>query len=323
MSLPPLLECVPNVSEGRDLAKVEAFTRAIASVEGTHLLHRDIGYDANRTVFTFVGAPAAVRLSAKRLAEACVAHIDLRRYSGTHPFVGALDVCPFVALGGLAPKHATAAARDVAEYCHTALGVPVYLYEHSATRPAYRSLARVRRGGLADAAARTGAWAPDYGTGAHPTAGCSVVGARELLVAYNINLDGADPATARRIAGTLRSSARGTGLPKVRAIGWHQAALGRTQVSINLLDYRVTGLGDVYTRVQALAAENGAAAAGSELIGLAPLAALADVPRAFGERITNPHMAAERAAELLGLSALKPWEPEERILEYVVGALGI
>ncbi len=321
MTLPPLLECIPNVSEGRNMAVIEQLTTAITSVSGTYLLHRDIGFDANRTVFTFVGEPDSVRLSAKRLARACRDLIDLRNYSGTHPYVGALDVCPFVALWGLSPKHALEAADELARFSASELEVPTYLYEHSASRPAYRSLAQVRRGGLAKVALRTGEEGPDYGEGSHPTAGVSVVGARDLLVAYNINLTTSDVELAKHIARQLRAAARTQQLPRLRAIGWYQASFGCAQVSINLLEYRRTGLGEAYLAVQAHARAVDVDVAGSELIGLVPLNALTSVPLAFGQSAATIEEAAHQAVSLLGLRSVRPFEVHQRVLEYLVQEL--
>ncbi len=294
---PPLLECVPNVSEGRDLHVIDKLTAAITSVAGTRLLHRDIGADANRTVFTFVGSPECVRLSAKHLAAACVELIDLRNYRGTHPYVGALDVCPFVPLWGLDEVLAKAVAEDVGRYIAGELGVPVYFYEHSARREKFRSLAEVRRGGLSSIARRPPADAPDLGGPLpHPTAGVSVVGAREVLVAYNINLDTTDVRLARRIARHVRE-----GLPKVRAIGWYQAAFGCAQVSLNLLDYRVTDMAAAFAKTQVVAEGLGVGVTGSELIGLAPAGAM-------------------RGWETLGLGSVRAFAWGRRVLEGVVGS---
>ncbi len=280
--LPPLLECIPNVSEGRERASIARMAHAITSTPGVKLLHEDAGFDANRTVFTFVGPPASVVEAAKALAREAIRNVDLNNYSGTHPFVGALDVCPFVPLGGLSPKHAEGAALELGRYVGEELGVPVYLYARSATRAEFDSLARVRRGGYAGLAERlrTAAGAPDFGPPLpHPTAGASVIGARDLLIAYNVDLDGEDPAVARRIAARIRTAgpAAPTRLPAVRAIGWYQPERRCAQVSCNLLDWKTTGINDVRRAVGEQATLLGAAIGAGELIGLAPEAALTGV----------------------------------------------
>ena len=325
MALQPYLECIPNVSEGRDLAIIEQLTEAIVSVPGTHLLHRDIGYDANRTVFTFVGSPAAVSLSAKQLATRCTELIDLRTYTGTHPYIGALDVCPFVALWGLDATEAHAAAKNTAQYIGQSLHVPVYFYEHSATRDLYNSLAQVRKGGLAALSTRPSELGPDIGTHPHATAGACVLGVRDILVAYNINLSTKDVEIAKAIAAKIRSMKTGTGLAKVRAIGWYQPTFGCAQVSVNLLDYRVTGFAEAYKAVREIAQTMGVEVRGSELIGLTPLEALVNAARVFtgkpADAGVDQHQAALLAVEALGLNAIRPFDIEDRVLEYAVGRI--
>ena len=315
-----VLEAIPNVSEGRRPAVVDALTAAAGSTPGAHLLHRDVGADANRTVFTVAGEPAAVVACAKTLARAAVELVDLRGYGGTHPYLGALDVCPFVALGDTPPRAALAAAAEVSAFLAGELGVPVYAYEGSASRPHLRRLADVRRGGLAAVAARARADAPDYGGPLpHPTAGVSVVGARGVLVAYNVNL--AAPAgapEARAVARAVREVGGGPrALPGVRAIGWWQEALGCAQVSCNLTDARAAGPYDVYEAVRAEARARGCGVAGSELIGLVPRAVLAAAGRRVDAGVgDDDERAAELAAAHLGLASVRPWRPRERVLEW-------
>ncbi|MFK8055139.1 MAG: glutamate formimidoyltransferase, partial [Saprospiraceae bacterium] len=287
----PLLECIPNVSEGRDLKVIDALTASITSVSGVRLLHRDVGADANRTVFTFLGSPDAVIEAAKRLAKATVEHIDLTNYSGTHPYIGALDVCPFVPLFGLEMEVAKKAADEIAAYLGEELNVPSYLYDKSATRPIYRALSKVRKGGIQAASLRRSSrgvqglrqnnpdsalnMGPDYGPdGIHPTAGASVVGARNLLVAYNINLTTSEVSVARAIAKAVRATGNGHRLPGVRAIGWYQESFGFAQISINLTNVKRTGLAKIYETVREEAQKHGCDVAGSEMIGLVPFSAL-------------------------------------------------
>ena len=316
----PLLECIPNVSEGRNLDVIDMLTAAITSVEDVRLLHRDVGADANRTVFTFLGPPKAVVEAAKRLAVSVVKHIDLTDYSGTHPYIGALDVCPFVPLFGLDMKVAQEAAIEVAKFLGEELQVPAYLYEKSATRPVYRSLAKVRKGGILAASRRRSTrpaqdlrqnhpdasqnLGPDFGPdGIHPTAGASVVGARKLLVAYNINLTTSDVQIARAIAKAVRASGNGHRLRGVRAIGWYQEAFGHAQISINLTDVNKTGLATIYETVREEAQKHNYDVAGSEMIGLVPFSALVAAGHIYGGKTLSGHASAKLAIDRLGLTS--------------------
>ena len=320
-----MLEVIPNVSEGRRPAVVDALTTAAASTPGAYLLHRDVGRDANRTVFTIAGDPPAVTACAKTLAAAAVELIDLRNYTGSHPYVGALDVCPFVALGETPHGAALAAAEEVSRFLADELAVPVYAYEHSARRAGLRRLADVRRGGLAGIAARPAADAPDFGGPLpHPSAGVSVVGARDVLVAYNVNLAGptgrkAATEAARAVAREVRAAGGGPhALPGVRALGWWQGHLGCAQVSCNLTDVEACGLAEVYEAVAERARARGCEAAGSELIGLAPLSVLAAAGRYYEPAGGSDARAVAVAAERLDLGALRPWRARERVLEWAL-----
>jgi len=306
----PLLECIPNVSEGRNLEVIDLLTAAIDSVAEVQLLHRDVGFDANRTVFTFLGPPKAVVEAAKRLGAAVVEHIDLTTYSGTHPYIGALDVCPFVPLFGLEMEVAKAAALEVAQYLGDKLKVPSYLYEKSATRPAYRLLAKVRKGGIKAASLRQNHpdmalnVGPDFGpSGIHLTAGASIVGARSLLVAYNINLSTKDVNTARRIAKSIRATGDGHRLVGVRAIGWYQESFGYAQISINVTNVNKTGLATIYEAVREEANKYECDVAGSEMIGLVPFRALVTAGHQYGAASLPDFTSAKLAIEKLGLTS--------------------
>ena len=318
-----MLLAVPNVSEGRRPEVLAALTAAATATPGARLLHRDVGRDANRAVFTIAGEPPSVAACAKTLAAAAVELIDLRGYAGTHPYVGALDVCPFVALGDTPVGSALAAAQELSRFLADELAVPVYAYERSARRPHLTRLADVRRGGLAGVATRSAADAPDFGGPLpHPSAGVSVVGARDVLVAYNVNLAGptgrkAVTEAARAIAREVRAAGGGPhALPGVRALGWWQGHLGCAQVSCNLTDVEACGLAEVYDAVAERARARGCDAAGSELIGLAPLSVLAAAGRHYAPRALADADAVAVAAERLGLAALRPWRARERVLEW-------
>lgn len=317
----PLLECIPNVSEGRDLQKIEVIKQSIIADKNITLLHTDIGYDANRTVFTFVGSPIHIEETVKRLAKACVEELSLDAYHGTHPHVGVLDVCPFVPLFGLEVEKAKQIAQNVAKYIGEELKVPTFLYEQSATREKYKSLAQVRKGGLKGITTRvnTNTLGPDYGPKKiHPTAGATVIGARKLLVAFNINLTTKDKDIAAKIAKTVRSSNPKSTLQCVRAIGWWQKTFDCTQVSINLTDYTTTGLYEIYTKVAEVAKLYNTNVAGSEMIGLVPKEAIIDAGKKFNTASKNDDEAIINAIASLGLNSIKPFNPNEKILEFAI-----
>jgi glutamate formiminotransferase len=270
-----LVECVPNFSEGRDLAKVDAIVEAIASA-GASILHRTSDPDHNRSVVTFAAPADRVGEAAVRGVRKAVELIDLRTHRGVHPRIGAADVVPFVPLRGISMEECAALATEVGARIWQELRVPVYLYEASARRPQCATLPSIRRGqfeGLQTEAVSNPERAPDFGgPELHPSAGASVVGARKLLVAFNALLDTADAATARQIARKIRESSGG--LPHVRAMGVYLASRGRAQVSMNLTDFERTPMHVALDAVRSEAARLGAAVTSTEVIGLAPARAL-------------------------------------------------
>jgi glutamate formiminotransferase len=280
-----LVESVPNVSEGRRLDVVERFALAITSVPEVHLLDRTSDASHNRSVFTIAGPAAAVSESLERLVAAAVREVDMDLHSGEHPRIGAVDVIPFVPLGDTSMAETVELARAFGARIATRFDLPVYLYAEAASRTDRVKLADVRRGqyeGLKVEISQRGR-EPDFGPARmHPSAGAVAVGARPFLIAYNINLESADVELAKRIARRVRES--GGGLPKVQANGFaiEEPERGdplpvRAQVSMNLLDFRVTPLWRVWEAVESEAAADGIGLHESELIGLAPLAALLDV----------------------------------------------
>jgi glutamate formiminotransferase len=273
------LECVPNVSEGRDAAIIDALGRAVEGA-GARLVDVHSDPDHHRSVFTFLGSRERVEDGALALGRAAVALVDLTRHRGVHPRVGAVDVVPFVPLRGSSMADAVTAARRVARAFAAECGVPVFLYGEAATRPERRELPALRRGGLERLAARLAdpEWRPDEGPGApHPTAGVTAVGARRPLIAFNAVLDTASVDVAGRIARALRESSGG--LPAVRALGVPLASRDRAQVSMNLLDYQRTPVARVARRLEEEARALGARVLEYELVGCAPADALADWPR--------------------------------------------
>ncbi|MEZ5990050.1 MAG: glutamate formimidoyltransferase [Planctomycetota bacterium] len=269
-----LLEAVPNFSEGRRPEVVAAIGRAAARVEELALLDSSLDGDHNRAVLTMAGPPEAIVEGLLAAAGVARSWIDLGRHEGVHPRLGAMDVCPVVPLRDATMADAVATARRVADLLASEVGLPSLLYGEACELEAHRELPDLRRGGLAGLRARLAAGdrLDRGGPLPHPTAGVCCVGAREVLIAFNVVLDGDDLGAARRIARAVRG--RDGGLPAVRALGLRLPRRGVVQVSLNLLDWRRTGLRAAFAAVEAAAAREGVGVAGSELVGLAPAAAL-------------------------------------------------
>jgi glutamate formiminotransferase len=266
----PLIECVANFSEGRDAAIVHAIEDAIASSAGVLVLRSEMDTDHNRSVVTFAGPPDAVSEGALRGIAVAVDRIDLRKHAGVHPRMGAADVIPFVPLEGATLADCVAIARRTGEEVWKRFHVPVYFYEAAAMSPDRRLLENCRRGGFENPNL-----VPDVGGPAlHPSAGACIIGARKILIAFNINLATDDLAIAQAIARKIRASSGG--MPFVKALGLPLAGRGLVQVSMNLTDFEQTPLHVVFDAVELEAVARGVAIAGSEIIGLVPKKALED-----------------------------------------------
>jgi glutamate formiminotransferase len=273
-----LLECVPNFSEGRRRDICDEIAAAVRAVPGARYLDLEMDPDHNRSVLTFVGGPEAVAEAAVAAARVAVNRIDLNHHEGRHPRMGAVDVIPFIPIRDLTMEDAVATARRVGERIGHELRVPVFLYESAATRPDRRNLADIRKPqfeGLRDLIGKDPERAPDFGPNAiHPTAGCVAVGARPPLIAYNIDLESKDEKLAKRIAKKIRE--RDGGLPAIKALGLFIAERDLAQVSINVCDFTRTSLDTVYAAVKKEADAAGVGIRSSEIVGLAPQAALTD-----------------------------------------------
>jgi len=271
-----LIECVPNFSEGRAKAKVDAIVGAMSGVAGAWILDRTSDADHNRSVITLAGEPDAVAEAAIRGAGKALELIDMTRQTGVHPRIGATDVIPFVPLEGVSMQECIALARRVGQELWNRYRIPVYFYEAAATQPERANLENVRKGqfeGLREDVLRDTNRSPDVGEPRlHPTAGATAVGARKILIAYNINLNTSDVSVAKEIARAIRSS--GGGLPHVKAIGVEIKSRGFSQVSINLTDFEHTPLHLVFETVKREAERRGCEVAGSEIIGLVPRKAI-------------------------------------------------
>lgn len=336
MAAVALIECVPNFSEGRRAAVIARIAGRLGEVPGAHLLDVDAGVAVNRTVMTVAGSPDAVAEAAFRAVAEAAQLIDLRGQRGEHPRIGVTDVCPFVPLAGATLAECVTVASRFAARVGTELGIPCYLYGDAARTPERRELAALRRGGYEALALRMvdARWKPDFGPVAKAArCGATAVGAREPLIAFNVNLATRDVSLARAIAREVREQ-RGApqrGLPGCRALGWYIAEYDCCQVTFNVLRYRETGLDRILQRVEDLARARGVRVDGSEVIGLVPKAALLGPGRRAARRDGGDGRRIEAAAdegallraavEALGLDSLRPFAAARKVLEYRLAAV--
>ncbi len=273
-----LVECVPNFSEGREAAKVDAIVAAMLAVSGVYLLDKEMDADHNRSVITLVGSREAIGEAALRGMGKAAELIDLTKHQGAHPRIGATDVVPFVPIEGVTLEDCVRIAGWAAEQAWQRFHIPTYLYEAAARVPERRNLENIRRGqfeGLREEVRTNPERRPDFGEAAlHPTAGATVVGARKFLIAYNINLNTPDVSIAKAIAKKIRASSGG--FPCVKALGVDLKARNLAQVSMNLTDFETTSIGTIFDAVAREAAATGTSIAGSEIVGLVPRRALED-----------------------------------------------
>jgi glutamate formiminotransferase / 5-formyltetrahydrofolate cyclo-ligase len=271
----PIIESIPNVSEGRRTEVIERFAEAIRQVPGVKLLDYSSDASHNRSVFTLVGDAEPLKMATLALVEQAVEAIDLRTHRGEHPRLGAVDVVPFVPIEGITMSGCVALAKEVGAAVAERFGVPVYLYEEASSNPLRKNLEDIRRGEFEGLAAKmaTPGWAPDFGPStAHVTAGASVIGARMPLIAYNVNLDTDRVDVAKKIAAAIRHSSGGLRYVKAMAIKVDDRNLA--QVSINLTNYEKTPMFRVFEMVKREAARYGVSILESEIVGLVPSAAL-------------------------------------------------
>jgi len=338
-----LVECVPNFSEGRDTNKIQAITREIEATAGVKLLDVDPGETTNRTVVTFIGTPEAAAEAAFKAIRRAAEVLDMRTHTGAHSRIGATDVCPFVPVSGLTMADCVELAHRLGERVGRELGIPVYFYEEAALQPERRNLATIRTGeyeGLAEKL-KDPAWIPDRGPAVfNPKAGATVIGAREFLIAYNINLNTRDRKLAHEIALSLRESGRiqkdksgnpvlGSDgqpvklpgrFPHVKSVGWYIEDYGIAQVSINFTNYKATPVHVVFDEAVREAEKLGLRVTGSELVGLIPKEALLMSGRYYLEKQGKspgvPDEELVRAAVLsLGLNDVAAFDPKKKIIE--------
>jgi glutamate formiminotransferase/formiminotetrahydrofolate cyclodeaminase len=344
-----LIECVPNFSEGRDLKIIEKITEEIKKVDGVKLLDVDPGKATNRTVVTFVGEPEPVIEAAFLAIKKASELIDMSKHSGEHPRMGATDVCPLIPIANITMEEVVVYAKKLAERAGSELDIPFYLYEEAAQKPERKNLATVRAGeyeGLSSKLKKP-EWKPDFGPAKfNPRAGATAIGARDFLVAYNINLNTTSTRRANSVAFDLREKGRikregdpvngeiirdekgdpirETGLLKsVKAIGWYIEEYGIAQVSMNLTNINITPLHVAFDEAVKSAHNRGMRVTGSELIGLVPKKVLLDAGKFFLEKQERSTGIAEReiihiAVKSLGLDELTPFDPNHKVIEYLL-----
>lgn len=313
----PLIECVPNFSEGRDQSVIDAIAQSIESVPGVKILHIDMGYDANRTVITFVGSPEASKEAAYRSILTATHNIDMRKHHGAHPRIGAVDVFPFVPLKNVSMQEAIDISVAIGRRIGAELNIPVYLYNQSAKIPYRQNLADVRAGEYEGLRYKLQSpdGKPDFGPEVmNEKSGAMIIGARNILVAYNINLKSGDIQAAKKIANQIRE--KNGGLKGVRAIGWYMPEFKCAQVPMNLVDIETTPLHIAFERCRQLAEASGIEINGSELVGLIPKKCLIDAADHFvpGNQMDEEEKI-KSAVEILGLNAVKPFDIEKQIIE--------
>lgn len=341
-----LIECVPNFSEGRDLEVIRQITAAIETVDGVTLLDVDPGASTNRTVVTFAGTPDATVEAAFRAIQKAAELIDMRKQKGAHPRMGATDVCPFVPISDVTAEEAIACAEHLAKRVGEELKIPVYLYEKAARDPARSNLSVIRAGeyeGFFEKI-KEPAWKPDFGPAVFSEkSGATVIGAREFLVAYNVNLNTRSTRRANSVAFDVRENGRvktddgtATGKPvldangepvrlpgklkHVKAIGWYVEEYGMAQVSMNLTNLGETPLHAAFDACAESASARGLRVTGSEIVGMLPKKCLVDAGRHYLRKQKLSEGAAEEelieiAIRSMGLSELKPFDPNEKIIE--------
>ncbi|MBK9730004.1 MAG: glutamate formimidoyltransferase [Chitinophagaceae bacterium] len=334
----PLIECVPNFSEGQDLSIIKLITDEIESVEGVRLLDVDPGKATNRTVVTFVGTPGAVIEAAFLAIKKAGELIDMSKHSGAHPRMGATDVCPLIPIANITMEETAAYAKKLGARVGNEIGIPVYLYEAAQSNPARKNLSVIRAGEYEGffKKIKMADWKPDFGPDEFPAkSGATVIGARDFLVAYNVNLNTTSVRRANAIAFDIREAGRkikndkgeevvqpGT-LKAVKAIGWFIEEYGIAQVSINLTNINITPLHIAFDECVKSAASRGMRVTGSELVGLIPLKAMLDAGKYFLKKQQRSAGVSEEeliriAVKSLGLDELTPFDPNKKIIEYLL-----
>ncbi len=334
-----IVECVPNFSEGKNDEIIQKIADSISSISDVSLLNIDSGKDTNRTVYTFVGSPENVLKAAFNAIKTASQLIDMSQHQGAHPRIGACDVCPFIPVSDMTMEECVELAKKLGKRVGDELGIPVYLYEFAASSPERRNLADIRNGEYENLESKLldPKWKPDYGPAQYNSfirrTGATVIGARNFLIAYNLDLNTKDKAIANSIAkkirekGETKKNSDGTetvipGLFKeCKAIGWYVEDYRRAQISINLTNFNVTNMHHVFDAASKEAEKLGVRITGSEIVGLVPLSAIKESGLYYLKKMNNSRAVSEReiietAIYSLGLSEVQNFDPYEKIIEY-------
>lgn len=346
MNTNQIIECVPNFSEGRDMTIIRQITDEIEKIDGVRLLDVDPGKATNRTVVTFVGHPKAVIEAAYQAIKKAAEIIDMSKHSGEHPRMGATDVCPLIPISGITMEETAAYAHQLGKRVGETLDIPIFMYESAATKPERQNLAIIRAGEYEGMAAKLKdpKWYPDYGTNTfNERAGATVIGARDFLVAYNVNLNTTSVRRANSVAfdvrenGRIKTDAKGknvldaSGEPiripgackSVKAIGWFIEEYGIAQISMNLTNINETPLHIAFDECCKSAQSRGLRVTGSELVGLVPKSVLIDAGKHFLKQQKRSVGISEKelihiAVRTLGLDELSPFDPSKKVIEYLM-----
>ena len=349
-----IIECVPNFSEGTDQTKINSIVSSINSIQGVTVLDCDPGLDTNRTVVTFVGEPESVIEAAFQGIKCASELIDMSQHRGTHPRIGATDVCPIIPVNGVSIKECVEYSIILAKKVGLELNIPVYLYEKSAISPLRENLASIREGEYEGLKQKLNDknWKPDFGpTKLNNSAGATVIGCREFLIAYNINLNTTDKRLATDIAFEIREAGRSKrkknpkslnlldgeiirhndGSPirvpgkfkSVKAIGWYVSKYNKAQISINFTNYKISPIHQVFDSVCDLANKRGLRVTGSELVGLIPKSALMDAGKYYLKKQGRSLGVSESdilecAVQSLGLNDVSKFNSKEKIIEFAI-----
>ncbi|MBN1115225.1 MAG: glutamate formimidoyltransferase [Oligoflexia bacterium] len=316
-----IIECVPNISEGRDREVIDAVVEAVTKAGKARVLDVFTGYDTNRSVITIMGDSASIGDAAFACIKTAAELIDMGRHRGVHPRMGATDVCPFIPVANAGMEECIAVARKTAKRAGEELGVPVYLYGKAALLKDREDLAFIRRGEYEGLEGKLKTMKPDFGPAVFNErvagTGATAIGARDFLIAFNVNLSTCDVNTAKKIAANVRESGCGPdSLKCVKGIGWYIEEYSCAQLSFNVTDFNVTPLHVLFGACVKQAVSFGISVTGSELVGMIPKKALVDAGLYFCEKKLSERELIEAAVKKLGLDSMKPFNIDEKVIEF-------